>query len=279
MSSDIKIKSKTILKGDTIRLFLISLFSFLIRRGTLALWLYCLVQILKSGLLDFYLENFNDAFVYLVVTIDIIFVTSILFLFICVLKLGEQFIYFTKASGGKGRFLLLFHFFTFGGSFRAFSLYFKLTLLKFGWLVYYLFPCAVCYGITFYLYSMGNILPVVFYVLISGSSLLLSFCVFMWRVTFSRYNAAPYYVCLNRDITSKEAIIKSIKFTDGVLRETVLLESSFFPWFLSCGAIVPVVYVIPYFKISKALFVVESLSLKAYPKIKTSYAINYMGLK
>lgn len=279
MSGTIKIKSKTILKGDTLRLFFISLFSFIIRRGTFAIWLYCVVNLFKSGMLNAYLDRYNDALVYSVIAFDIAFVTMILFLFICALKSGEQFLYFIKASGGKGRTGLLFKFFTFESSFRVFSLYARLTLLKFSWLLYFLLPGVVCYGLTFYLYTRGNLLPVVFYIMLAGASILLSFCIFMWRVAFFRYNAAPYYFCLNRDITVKNAIDKSINFTDGFLRENVLLESSFFGWFLSCGFIAPLVYVIPYFKLSKALFVVESLSMNAYPERKSKYAINYIGLK
>ncbi len=279
MNGDIKIKSKSIIKGDTLRLFFISLFSFIIRRGTFGLWLLCIVNLFKSGILNFYFDNYNDILVYSVVIFDIIFVTAVLFLFICSLKLGEQFLYFIKASGGKGRTGLLFSFFTFEKSYRAFSLYFKLTFLKFGWLLYFLLPCVVCYGLTFYLYANAKLLNTVFYVLLAGSSFLLSCCIFMWRVAFFRYNAAPYYFCLNRGMSAKDAIEKSINFTDGFLRESVLLESTFFGWFLSCIIIIPSVYVIPYFKISKALFVVESLSSRAYPEIKTGYAINYIGLK
>ncbi len=279
MNAEVKIKSKMFLRGNTVRLFLISLFSFFVRRGIFALWGYCLIALFKSGILSFYLENYNDAFVYTVVVFDVFFVTAIIFLFICALKLGEQFLYFIKASGGKGRTGLLFHFFTFKGSFRALSLYLKLTVLKVAWLLFFLLPSVVCYGITYYLYSSGGISAPVFYILITGSSLLLSLCIFMWRITFSRYNAAPYYVCLNRDITPKEAIKKSIHFTDGVLRESVLLESSFFGWFLSCITVVPFVYVLPYFKISKALFVIDALSFRAYPKLKSKYAINFLSLK
>lgn len=278
MNSNIKIKSKTIIKGDTLRLFFISLFSFVARRGTLAIWLYCIVNLFKSGILNSYLENYNDVLVYSMVIFDIVFVTAVLFLFICALKLGEQFLYFIKASGGKGRTGLLFSFFTFEKSFRAFSLYFRLTFFKTAWLLYFLLPCVVCYGLTFYLYSQGNLLPIVFYIMLAGASVLLSCCIFMWRIAFFRYNAAPYYICLNRDISPEDAIKKSLRFTDGFLRESVLLESSFFGWFLSCGFIFPFIYVLPYFKISKALFVVESLSWRAYPEVKTRYAINYIGL-
>lgn len=279
MNSEIKIKGKAIIKGDTFRLFIISLFSFVVRRGSFALWLYCIINLFESGILNSYLDSYNNAFVYSVVSFDIAFVTAILFLFICALKIGEQFLYFIKASGGKGRTGLLFSFFTFEKSFRAFSLYARLTFLKFAWLLYFLLPCVVCYGLAFYLYTGDNISPVVFYIMLAGSSLLLSFCMFMWRVAFFRYNAAPYYVCLNKDISPKAAVKKSINFTDGFLRDSVLLESSFFAWFLSCGFVIPIIYVIPYFKLSKALFVVESLSLKAYPERKTQYAINYLRLK
>lgn len=278
MILDAKIKSKAIIKWDTLRLFFISLFSFIARRGTLTLLVYSIISLFKSGALSFYLENYNDAFVYTVVIFDIAFVSVTILLFISSLKLGEQFLYFIKASGGKGRIGLLFHFFTFKRSFRALLLYSRLTILKISWLLYFSLPCVVCYSIAYYLYLEGSILPVVFYILIAGSSLLLSCCIFMWRIAFSRYNAAPYYVCLNGNITPKKAIEKSIRFTDGVLRESVFLESSFLGWFLSCLTIIPAFYVLPYFRISKALFVVESLSLKAYPKIENRYAINYMGL-
>ena len=279
MNSDVKIKSKTIIKGDTLRLFFVSFSSFVVRRGAFAIWLYCIVNLFKSGILNSYLDSYNDALVYSVVVFDIAFVTAVLFLFICALKAGEQFLYFIKASGGKGRTGLVFSFFTFKKSFRAFSLYFRLTFLKFGWLLYFLLPCIVTYGLTFYLYSQGNLLPVVFYIMLAGSSLLLSFCIFMWRVAFFRYNAAPYYFCLNSEISAKDTIRKSIKFTDGFLRNSVLLESSFFGWFLSCGFVFPLAYVVPYFKISKALFVVESLSLRAYMQTKERYSINYLKLK
>ncbi len=279
MISDVKIKSKSILKGDTLRLFFISFFSFIVRRGSFAIWLYCIVNLFKSGILNTYLDSYNDALVYSVVAFDVAFVTAVLFLFICALKLGEHFLYFIKASGGKGRTGLLFRFFTFESSIRAFFFYTRLTFLKFVWLLYFLLPCIVCYGLTFYLYLQGSLLPVVFYIMSAGSSVLLSFCIFMWRVAFFRYNAAPYYFCLNRDISVKEAVRKSIAFTDGFLRESVLMDSSFFGWFLSCVTIVPFIYVIPYFKLSKALFVVESLSTRAFPEAEQEYAINFLGLK
>lgn len=279
MSGDVKIKSKAMIKGDTLRLFFISFLSFFLRRGSFAIWLYCVINLFKSGILSSYFERYNPVVVYSVVIFDALFVSAILFLFISALKLGEQFLYFIKASGGKGRAGLLFNFFTFEKSFRAFSLYFRLTILKLGWLLYFLLPCIVSFGLTFFLYSQGSLLPIVYYIMLSGSSLLLSFCLFMWRVAFFRYNAAPYYFCLNSSLSGKEAIKKSIKYTDGFLREGVLLDSSFFPWFLSCGFIIPFVYVIPYFKISKALFVVESLCYRAFPETKEKYAINYIGLK
>ena len=278
MNSDVKINSQRIIKGDVFRLFFISLFSFIVRRGVIVIWLYCIINLFKSGVLSSYLDNYGDALVYGVVIFDIAFVTLVLFLFISALKIGECFLYFIKASGGKGRTGLLFSFFTFEMSFKAFLLYLRLAALKLGWLIYFLLPCVVSFGMTFYLYSSGSLLTPVFYVMLVGSSVLLSFGLFMWRVAFSRYNAAPYYFCLNRSLRSRDVIKKSIKYTDGFLRESVLLESSFFGWFLSCGFIVPVIYVIPYFKLAKALFVVESLSSRAYLDTKTSYAINYLKL-
>lgn len=279
MGGTVKLKSKMLIRGDTLRLFFVGVFSFTVRVGTFLLWLYCLVTILKSGIINTYLENYNGILVYSLVFVDIIFVTAVLLLFVSAVRLGEQFLFFIKANGGKGRFSLLFRFFTFKKSFRAFNLYARLTVLKALWFIYYLFPCAICYGITFYLYSNGSLLPTVYYVLTAGSSVLLSYCVFMWRVTFFRYNAAAYYICLNHRIPPRDAIKKSVYFTDGFLKEYALTESSFLGWFLSCILIVPTVYVLPYFKVTKALFVAESLSMKATSEVKTDYAINYLSIK
>lgn len=279
MGGAVKLKSKMLIRGDTLRLFLAGVFGFAVRAGTFSLWLYCLVSIFKSGIINSYLENYNGILVYSLVITDIIFVTAVLLLFISAVRLGEQFIYFIKANGGRGRFALLFRFFTFKKSFRAFSLYARLALLKALWFIYYLFPCAICYGITFYLYSNGSLLPTVYYVLIAGSSVLLSYCVFMWRVTFFRYNAAAYYICLNHRISPRDAIKKSVRFTDGFLKEYALTESSFLGWFLSCIFIVPAVYVLPYFRVTKALFVSESVSMKSASEVKTDYAINYLRIK
>ena len=101
----------------------------------------------------------------------------------------------------------------------------------------------------------------------------------MWRVTFFRYNAAAYYICLNNRISHRDEINKSVRFTDGFLKEYALTESSFLGWFLSCIFIVPAVYVLPYFRVTKALFVAESVSMKSASETKTDYAINYLRIK
>lgn len=278
MGGNVKLKSKVLIKGDTIRLFGVGLVSFALRWGTFILLLYSVAELLKSGIIDNYLENYGPMFVYTVIFADLAFLGAVLVLFISAIRLGEQFLYFIKASGGRGRFLLLFHFCTFKRSIKAFVLYFRLFLFKFVWLIYYMFPCVLCYGLTAYLYFQESLLPAVFYILIAGSSLLFSYCLFMWRITSYRYSAAAYYISLKPHISVKEAIRKSICFTDGFLREYALEEGSFFGWLLSCVLIIPAIYVIPYFKVSKALFTVESISIKNCMPYKSDYAITYLSL-
>ena len=271
--TDVKIKAKMLIKGSTLRLFSLYAISFILRRGVFLLWLCCLVEFFKSGIIDGYLEKYNALLVYGVVCFDVVFISLVVLLFISALRLGEQFLYFIKASGGKGRGGLLFHFFTFKKSFRAMFFYMYVNSLKLFWLAYYLIPCSVCYSLAYYLYNNGSLLPVVFYTIIAGGSVLLSYCIFMWRVTLARYNAAPYYLCLNNKISPKAAVEKSITFTDGFLRDSVLFDGSFMGWLLSCGVVLPLVYVVPYFKISKALFVIESLSRRAYPELKAGCSL------
>lgn len=277
--TEVKIKAKLLIKGDTLRLFTLSTLSFVLRRGVFLLWIYCFFEFFKSGIIEGYLKNYNPVLVYGVVCFDVVFVSLMVLLFISAIRLGEQFLYFIRASGGNGRSGLLFHFFTFKKSLRALYFYVYINALKLFWLAYYLIPCSVCFSLAYYLYNNGSLLPAAFYTVVAGGSVLLSYCIFMWRITSARYNAAPYYLCLNNKISPKTAVEKSIVFTDGFLRESVLFEGSFIGWGLSCGFVLPLAYVVPYFKMSKALFVIESLSRRAFPEIKEHYSVNYLGLK
>lgn len=277
MNSKIRLESKYLLSKNTLRLFLISLLSMSLRWGNLALNLTGLYFLLNSDFLKNLLFDYNNALVYtgVVILYSIIFFSTAMTA--SAIKLGEQFVYFTRAQRAKGQIRLLFKFLHPKKSLKALKLYFTVNFMKIFWLIYFLSPVGVCAGCTAYLYNISYLSPDVYFVLASGTALLLSISTVVWRVAVLRYSAAPYYVCLKPELQVKEAIKKSIRFTDGLLTEGVLLEYSFSGWILSCILIIPLFYVVPYIKLTKSVFVTKSVfSHSKTPQNK--YSVNLLNL-
>lgn len=277
MNSKIRLESKYLLSKNTLRLFLISLLSISLRWGNLALNLTGLYFLLNSDFLENLLSEYNNTLVYTGVTV----LYSIIFFFTSMtasaIKLGEQFIYFTRAQGAKGQIRLLFKFLHPKKSFKALKLYFTINFMKVFWLIYFLSPVGVCAGCTAYLYNISYLSPDVYFVLAFGTALLLSISIVVWRVAVSRYSAAPYYICLKPELQVKDAIKKSIRFTDGMLTEGVLLEYSFSGWILSCILIIPLFYVVPYIKLTKSVFVTKNVFSHSQTP-QNRYSVNLLNL-
>lgn len=276
MNSLIRLKSKYLLSGNTARLFLIASTSVVLRNGLIFLLIFGLYRLMKAPLV-FYLKNdIGDTIFYILGFVITFLVCFTVMLFVCAVRMGEQFVFFSRAEGGKGRFALLFRFCTFKKSIRALDFYLKLNILKFGWLFYYLLPSTICICIIFYLYTYANLSLGVFIILTAGTSVLISISLFMWRATVFRYSAAPYYMCLNPKMNATSAINKSIRFTDGHLKESVLLESSFLGWIASCITVIPIFYVIPYCRLCRAVAVTQYLTENL--TAPTQYAVNILKI-
>ncbi len=277
MNSKIRLESKYLLSKNNLRLFLISFLSAGLRWGNLALNLTGLYLFLNSDFSEKLLSNYNNALVY---TGVVIFYSTIFFftaMTASAIKLGEQFIYFTRAQGSKGSVRLLFKFLHPKKSFRALKFYFTVNFMKLFWLIYFLSPVGVCAGCTVYLYNVSYLSPQVWFILAFGAILLLSVSIVVWRVSVLRYSAAPYYLCLNPDLQPKDAIKKSIRFTDGFLTDGVLLEYSFFGWLLSCFLIIPLFYVVPYIKLTKTVFITKTVFAHS-KKPQNKYSVTLLNL-
>ncbi len=257
MSSAARLKSDFLLSRNRSRLFFISFFSFVFRWGALSSTGVSFYLLVSSDYYKFLLNTYNKLIIVTATVLLFSFILTGVAMLVSAVKLGEQLIFFTRAQGSHGRFLLLFRYLHPKNALRAFTLYSKIFLLKSLWLLYFLLPFIICIGCSGYLYSLPSLPQSVCYVLRAGSFLILSLSVVIWRLSAVRYDAASYYLCLNRQISPNNAIKKSIRFTDGFLAERFLLEYSFTGWFLSCIFIVPIIYVVPKFKLSKCIFITE----------------------
>ena len=275
MNTNIRLQAKYLLTKNNFRLFSISLASFFMRWGRLILTIAGIFVFLKSPLF----ENLTSQYgVKEVSSVCILIYAWLFFLTALVssgIKMGEQFIYFTRAQGSRGSLRLLFKFTSPKKAFRALRFYVTVNFLKGLWLIYFLIPCALCITCDAYIYSYYQVASGVHLVIALSLSLLLSISLAMWRASVARYSAAVYYFCLNPAMRVRDAIKKSIRFTDGFLTEGVLLEYSLLGWILSCVYVLPLFYVVPYIKLCKCVFVTEALTEKS--RTKTTEAITYLS--
>lgn len=266
MNTAIRLQSKYLLSKNIFRLFMVSFISLCLRWGALLLTATGLYFYFSSSLFEFLCSQYGFA---TVVTISVLVFTGLFFLtalFTAGVKMGESFLYFTRAQGSRGNMRLLFKYLAPKKAFRALRFYAVTDILKVLWLLYFLFPCILCVVCDIYVYSFFSASPVIHIILSVSISLLFSISVVMWRACVARYSAAPYYFCLNPSMKASEAIKKSIRFTDGFLTESVLLEYSLLGWILSCVLLAPLAYVVPYVKLCKCVFVTQMLLEKPRTK-------------
>lgn len=255
MSGFIKIKSKALLLNNTFKLFFVTFISFTLKSAATACTLLSMHFILVSKFFQLLLVEYNSLIVYFVYSLLVIISYFLLFLFISGLKTGEKAIYFMQSKGSKAKLKYLFIFLRPSQSFRSFCLYARISILKFFWGAFLYLPPCFCLVLTLYLYFSTVIYTTVFLTLIIGTVFLTSISRFYYNCISVRYSFAPYYLCTDLNISVKEAINKSTINTDGFIKDGVYLKSSMLLWILSCILIIPIIYVIPFNKLSKAKFV------------------------
>ncbi len=275
MNTNIRLQAKYLLSKNNFRLFSISLTSFFLRWGRFILTIVGIFIFLKSSLFQSLTQQYGVKEVSLVCVLIYGWLFFLTALVSSGFKMGEQFIYFTRAQGSRGSLRLLFKYASPKKAFRALRFYATVNFFKALWFIYFLIPCALCVICDAYIYSYFQVASVVHLVIALSLSLLFSISLAMWRASVARYSAAAYYFCLDPAMKVRDAIKKSIRFTDGFLTESVLLEYSLSGWILSCVYILPIFYVVPYIKLCKCVFVTEALTEKS--RTKTPEAITYLS--
>ncbi len=81
--------------------------------------------------------------------------------------------------------------------------------------------------------------------------------VIFYSVFVQRYSETAFYLICYEDFSVSDAIRESVRKTRAVLCEILLLKLSFLPWFLLCTAIVPMLFVIPYYKQTLTLYFIN----------------------
>ena len=78
-----------------------------------------------------------------------------------------------------------------------------------------------------------------------------------YSVFVQRYSQAAFYLVCYKDFSVFDAIRESVRKTRNNLADILLFKISFLPWFLLSAAIVPMLFVVPYYKQSLTLYFIN----------------------
>lgn len=261
MIGSVKLRAKELLIGCTGRLFGTSLLSFVLRWGLLGGFGFGIWELFWNGdaryLLMLWREDVMTALLAVVLAICLYTVLAL-----CAgLRLGEERLYYSRAEGNHGSFRLLFCYLSPKKSFHALRLYVVLAVRKLLWLLLYMTPAAAGGVFVWFFSKSQSLSTAVYYTLIGGVSLLFTVSLFYCGTVSQRYSAAPYYFCLSKKKSVRSAISKSVRFTDGFLKDGAVLRFTMSGWVLLCSLIVPFIYVVPYFHLANACLTVRAVTL------------------
>lgn len=158
--------------------------------------------------------------------------------------------FFKNTVGGKPRF-----FNNIGIRIQIKIIYIKLlkTVVSIAVTALYLFPSAAVLFAILYKLRSGGIDRMIFIF----SSALYLFTVFSGLyfsfVTMQKYALTDEIISLNPNLKTTEIIALSKQKTEGVCFRLAKFKLSFAPWFLLCVSVLPLLFVIPYYRQSFAV--------------------------
>ncbi len=136
----------------------------------------------------------------------------------------------------------------FSGMKKSLGMYAALFCLKVFWFAAFE-AVPVFLSVVFLIYNSEKSISI-------KAALTVAVCVFVlavlgilfYSVFIQRYSKAAFYLACYEDFTVFDAIGESVRKTRNNLAEILLFKLGFMPWFLLCIGIVPMLFVIPYYK-------------------------------
>lgn len=114
-------------------------------------------------------------------------------------------------------------------------------------LVYEFIPIASAIIFGLYL-SQKSVSAKAFVAILAGISAAFLIGLFFYFLTVQRYSKAMFFLICYENLSVIDAIKESVRKTKNKCTEILIFKLSFLPWFLLCIAVVPALFVIPYYK-------------------------------
>lgn len=127
-------------------------------------------------------------------------------------------------------------------------------LLSISWFVVYLSPCIITSGLLLYSYRMeNNGFNINLTLFVSAIMLFIIGLSFLY-ITLKRYTMCSSVILTEEEKNPLKVVAKSIELMENHSVECAFYCLSFIGWLLLCLLIIPLIYVVPYFKMSKSYF-------------------------
>ena len=131
--------------------------------------------------------------------------------------------------------------------------------LKLFWLaVYETVPIMGAMALYFYL-TQKSMSAKATAVLVTGIAFLAILGIGFYSVFIQRYSQAAFYLVCYKDFSVFDAIRESVRKTRNNLADILLFKISFLPWFLLSVTIIPMLFVIPYYKQSLTQYFINKI--------------------
>lgn len=137
---------------------------------------------------------------------------------------------------------------SFSDALKACELSVRLFFLKLFWFaVFETVPVAAVVAFVYHNYYYAVSLRAA-YAVLTCLSFLAAVGLIFYSVFVQRYSKTWFYLACYRDFTAGDAITESVRKTQNKLADIFFFKLSFTPWLLLCIGILPVFYVVPYYK-------------------------------
>lgn len=197
----------------------------------------------------------------------LLFVLAVLSLMILPpLSLGREAWYWRRSEREYEPFTYAFTWYRRAG--RSISLYLLRWGIRLGAAFLFLLPALLCTGAALVQYLNGTTFFTLALLSATAAALWISGAVYT-TLFLQRFFLAPYLLVRDGALRARDALRESARIMDSCMMRgsTAKMKLSFFPWFLSCILIFPILYVYPYYKQSCACYARHILNNEQTPKL------------
>lgn len=254
--SEYKLKAKSLIAGRMLIYFVLILTAFLLSLLSISAIITVIVSVLHPFVSSLILSEDSPVYPFMYYTIGIVAIIALLLMHAYTRYVSDK-IFFLKASDDstkgaykiKGKTTIL----------KAFLLGVLIVTLKTLWFIALQIPFLT--ASSYFAYLLMDGLPKnIIYIFVGGCLALFFIGLFFWFCIIQRYSAARYIFASNRFPSAFGSIKQSTITMKGRCLKTAFFKLSLVPWIVACALLIPIPYVLPYYKMSSAVLIYEFMS-------------------